>query len=625
MSNHGHEPTTPLSGHSPASAAESTWGQIAATMDPVEETDPLAEADPRAESEPTNADPVNGKPAPPDDRPGTDREQPGQARRTKKTKNPKKSGRKDAKATLPPEPPTLLGSAKAVETMFRNAIRAELDMIALAATKANIMISLNGFIISALMISGAFLFNSSPTFLVPAGVFMISSAASIVFALFAASPQHSSYREGLRAWWNRLRGRREPEAADELNLLIYEERVKLDPDDYWDKMQELLRNRDEIYHQMSQHLYWLGEMASKKFKMLNVAYTVFRWGLLGALATFLIFQGTLWAFPSLTNQRPAPVPNRGISQFVEIYEPSAVQQLPDGRILVVEDEPARAMNLLTIAEDGSLVEDNAADLKLTRSFGRQLNDLEGLSIDGDQIYAITSHSGDAKGKRDPDREQLIRFRIQGSQAGNIATYSGLRDDLTNDPKLAAALTAAGGGEKLDWAALNIEGLAYHHNRLMIGLRDPKAGDYPVIVPLNNPDEVFEGKKPLFGDPAILDLQGGGIRALSYDPVLGAFLIVNEIEDEHGDKVSRMWRWTGNPAIAPELLALPNLINLNNIESIDSVKFGGENRLLIMSDDGDAKKNIPAKYLVLDYDQLPPQGEPVPSQVAADPEPAPTPE
>ena len=52
----------------------------------------------------------------------------------------------------------LLGTNKGVETMFRNAVRSEMELLALAATKANIMISLNGFIVSALMISGAFIF-----------------------------------------------------------------------------------------------------------------------------------------------------------------------------------------------------------------------------------------------------------------------------------------------------------------------------------------------------------------------------------------------------------------------------------------------------------------------------------
>ncbi|MDO5500769.1 MAG: DUF5706 domain-containing protein, partial [Propionibacteriaceae bacterium] len=247
----------------------------------------------------------------------------------------KKKKKKDGGGPPPGAPP--LGSAKAVETMFRNAIRAELDMISLAATKANIMISLNGFIISALMISGAFLFNSNASFLVPAGVFMLTSAGSIVFALFAASPQHASVMAAARHWWDRIRGRQPAEhGGHEGNLLIYEERVKLDPDDYWDQMQDLLRDRDEIYHKMSDHLYWLGEMASQKFKNLNISYSIFRWGLLGSIVTFLVVKGAMWAYPIVAGERETPVAGMGIAEFTDLYEPSAVQQLPDGRILVVE-------------------------------------------------------------------------------------------------------------------------------------------------------------------------------------------------------------------------------------------------------------------------------------------------
>jgi len=79
-------------------------------------------------------------------------------------------------------------SSKSVETMFRNAYRAQLDMIALAATKANIMISLNGVIVSILMVTGGFIYTNQPAFLLPAILFLLTSAISIYFALSAASP-----------------------------------------------------------------------------------------------------------------------------------------------------------------------------------------------------------------------------------------------------------------------------------------------------------------------------------------------------------------------------------------------------------------------------------------------------
>ena len=85
--------------------------------------------------------------------------------------------------------------------MFRNAYRAELDLIALAAMKANIMISLNGFIVSALMISGGFIYASSPLFLAPATFFLFTSAISIYFALLAASPESIGAHQGIINWF----------------------------------------------------------------------------------------------------------------------------------------------------------------------------------------------------------------------------------------------------------------------------------------------------------------------------------------------------------------------------------------------------------------------------------------
>ncbi|MDO5706658.1 MAG: DUF5706 domain-containing protein, partial [Paracoccus sp. (in: a-proteobacteria)] len=285
-----------------------------------------------------------------------------------------------------------LGTSKAVETMFRNAVRSEMDLIALAATKANIMISLNGLIISALMISGAFIFANSTTFLLPAGVFMATAAASIIFALLAASPERAHYARAFMDW-SRALWRREARIGDfqtyldraggvhqgnELNLLIYEDRVRMDPDDYWIRMQTLLRDRDDIYHKMSDQLYWLGLMADRKFKMLNISYTVFRWGLLISVLCFIAVKSAVSLWPA---QQLPQLRNLGISEFRDIYEPSAVQQLPDGRILVVEDEATRALSLMSIGADGALIEDPAGDVRLMRAFGRKLNDLEGLSVD----------------------------------------------------------------------------------------------------------------------------------------------------------------------------------------------------------------------------------------------------
>lgn len=534
--------------------------------------------------------------------------------------DPRPEEKPQEKSAPPASSGKLLGTAKASETMFRNAIRAELDLIQLAATKANIMISLNGFIISALMISGALLFNTSQSFLLPASIFMATAAASIVFALLAASPERMDFFGALWAWARDLRLRkarvrdlrnyvmrgREVRAGEQANLLIYEDRARMTPEDYWLRMQNLLRDREDVYRKMSDQLYWLGQMAHRKFRLLNISYTVFRWGLLASVLAFLGIKTATGLFPSLTGQTAPQLRNLGISAFENIYEPSAVQQLPDGRVLVVEDEASRAFSIMSFADDGALIEDPALNLRITRGFGRKMNDLEGLSVDErDNIYAITSHSKTNKGERNPDREQLIRFQISGSSVGNIRSVTNLRDALEGAADLQAAIEDQT-GLTVDFDRLNIEGLAYYRakQQLMLGLRDPKAGEKSVIVVIENPDDMFEaGAAPRFGTPIVLDLQGGGIRALSYDPVMQSFLIVNEIESSEGQRYSQLWSWIGDPAVAPEQVDLPDIINLNNVESIDSVTVHGEPRLLIMSDEGDEKKKRPARYMMMEYSQI----------------------
>lgn len=514
-----------------------------------------------------------------------------------------------------------LGSAKGIETMFRNAYRAELDMISLAAMKANIMISLNGFIISALMISGAFLIVASPELLIPAGLFMLTSATSIFFALLAASPERVDFIKALGRWWKNMRkGKarirdfrrfflesRESETRKTRNLLIYEDRVRMAPKDYWNNMQDLLNNQEDVYFKMSDQLYWLGQMANRKFKLLNISYMIFRWGLLIAVAVFLLQKVMLSSFPSLSPGTEPRFSNFGISELRDIYEPSAVQQLPDGRILVVEDEAARAFSILTPKADGTLSENPAADLRLIRGARRKLNDLEALTIDdGGQIYAITSHSFNNDNEQIRSREQLLRFKIKGNNISDMVAVTDLRERLQADDALRSDIAERSGG-KFDVDKLNIEGMTLDKRtgHLLLGLRNPRAADYSVILIIENTAEMFNQEAPpVFGKTILLDM-GGGIRALSFDPVLQTFLIVNEVENEAGRKISQLWTWGGRQEDEPEPLTLPGIINLDNVESIDSVTVVGKQKLIIMSDNGSVKKQRPAKYLLLDYSQLEP--------------------
>ena len=539
-------------------------------------------------------------------------------KKAKRKKGKKKNKDKGRSAEAVQE--EVIGTAKGVETMFRNAVRSEMELLALAATKANIMISLNGFIVSALMISGAFIFSSSPEFLIPASTFMITAAASIVFALLSASPDRIGKMQAARAWlkdfvcrratlkdWKTRVSRAETRffGGSQPNILIYEDRVKVQKERYWEMMQEIMGDRKQVYHKMSDHLYWLGLLADKQFKYINLSYAVFRWGLLASLAAFIGVK----TLPSLLT---SPVSNTaelralGINMFNGVYEPSAVQQLPDGKLLIAEDEPNHAFSIISIDKTGRFIEDEALDTRVITGFKRRLSDLEALARDDEGfIYALTSHSRTRKGNRSPDREHLMRFKIQDGNVLGLTSYDNLTQVLETDHKLHDLIRERTKAE-VSFEEINIEGMAFDpvKKRLVLGFRDPEFNNMALVAFISNPKDVFErNAQPEFDEVAILDIDGGGIRSLNYDPVLKNYVIANEVKDENGQKFSQLWTWSGNPTDEPQKISLPNLQHITNVEAVDSITVNGKPQMILMGDEGNASQKITAKYMLVDYSQL----------------------
>ena len=539
-------------------------------------------------------------------------------KKAKRKKGKKKNKDKGRSAEAVQE--EVIGTAKGVETMFRNAVRSEMELLALAATKANIMISLNGFIVSALMISGAFIFSSSPEFLIPASTFMITAAASIVFALLSASPDRIGKMQAARAWlkdfvcrratlkdWKTRVSHAETRffGGSQPNILIYEDRVKVQKERYWEMMQEIMGDRKQVYHKMSDHLYWLGLLADKQFKYINLSYAVFRWGLLASLAAFIGVKTLPSLLASPTNN-VSELRALGINMFNGVYEPSAVQQLPDGRILIAEDEPNHAFSVLSIDKTGHLVEDEALDTRIITGFKRRLNDLEALARDNEGfIYALTSHSRNRKGQRSPDREHLMRFKIQGGDVLGLTSYNNLTQVLESDTKLHDLIRERTKAE-VSFEEINIEGMAFDpvKKRLVLGFRDPEFNNMALVAFISNPKDVFEhNAKPEFDEVAVLDIGGGGIRSLNYDPVLKNYVIANEVKDETGEKFSQLWTWSGNPTDEPHKISLPNLQHITNVEAVDSITVNGKPHMILMGDEGNASQKITAKYMLVDYSQF----------------------
>ncbi|MEZ5613920.1 MAG: hypothetical protein R3E35_01740 [Rhodocyclaceae bacterium] len=289
-----------------------------------------------------------------------------------------------------------------------------------------------------------------------------------------------------------------------------------------------------------------------------------------------------------------------------LYEPSAVQQLTDGRFLVLEDEKARPFSLVTIGPDGTAasVPLRPAPPESAKVF-RKLNDLEGIALcRAGHIYAITSHSRDGDGDEKASRERLLRFRIEGDRVVAPMVSKALKPALlAAHPGLAAAAeirdVKAGGG-------LNIEALDFSPDarRLLIGFRSPLLGNLALVACVENPAAIFDsGEAPrISARLETLDLGGNGIRGMSWFPCLDGYLVI-------GGPVARepvqfqLWFWSGRPGAPARRVTIPGLPGLERAEGICPAVIDGRQWIVVVSDDGNRKEGRFARFLLLEPGQL----------------------
>lgn len=287
-----------------------------------------------------------------------------------------------------------------------------------------------------------------------------------------------------------------------------------------------------------------------------------------------------------------------------LYEPSAIEQLPDGRFLVAEDEKETPFSLLTILPDSS-----TTVVPLTVSAEAdgpgKLDDLEGLATDrGGFVYAITSHSRNSKGEEKKSREKLVRFRIEGNRLVSPHIVSDLRRVLTaRHPVLAraAAITDVKGD-----GGFNIEALEFSADQqnLMIGFRSPLDARQALVAVIRNPAAMFEpGSTPDVAPELIrFDLGGHGLRGMSWIPSLQGYLLISGPVTREQSQF-RLWFWDGKADAKPRRAEVEGLVGFEHAEGVTSAVIEGKPRILIVSDDGSRVEGRPARYLLLAPEQL----------------------
>ncbi|MFD2785055.1 Pycsar system effector family protein [Hymenobacter rubripertinctus] len=201
----------------------------------------------------------------------------------------KKTAKKQKKK-VEEEQGTFAEPKRGIETMFRTMYSNHMKLSDMADKKASMMISLNAVLMSLIITYfGAKLGSKTaalanvgvlrnPIIAVPMGILLATALASVITAILCAQPDVTSFK-----WL-----KRSPQIATNrrVNLLFFGNFSKLSLDDFQSGMTEIMSQRDALYTNMVTDIYYLGDVLTKKYRLLRLSYTIFMVGLILTALSF---------------------------------------------------------------------------------------------------------------------------------------------------------------------------------------------------------------------------------------------------------------------------------------------------------------------------------------------------
>lgn len=176
------------------------------------------------------------------------------------------------------KPKKKLGSVKrGISDMFRTLYRTHLDLSGIADNKSNIMISINGIIISIILASISPGIDKNPWLLIPTALLLISCVCSMIFAVLSARPRISNEKITL-----------EDVRSNKANILFFGNYHTMQREEFVEGLEELMQDSTNLYDNLSRDIYGVGKVLAKKYKLLRFSYDIFMIGLVLSVLSFII-------------------------------------------------------------------------------------------------------------------------------------------------------------------------------------------------------------------------------------------------------------------------------------------------------------------------------------------------
>ena len=166
---------------------------------------------------------------------------------------------------------------RGIETMFRITSGNNQRLSDMADGKAHILITVNSIILSAIISLVLRKLDTNSFIIIPTFMLLTVSVLSIIFSIISTRP---SIPEGIFS---------AGEIADKkVNLLFFGNFYKMKLDDYSAGMQQVMADKDLLYHTLIMDVYSQGVVLGRKYHQLRIAYNIFMFGLILSVLAFVI-------------------------------------------------------------------------------------------------------------------------------------------------------------------------------------------------------------------------------------------------------------------------------------------------------------------------------------------------
>lgn len=166
---------------------------------------------------------------------------------------------------------------RGIETMFRITSGNNQRLSDMADGKAHILITVNSIILSAIISLVLRKLDTNSFIIIPTFMLLTVSVLSIIFSILSTRP---SIPKGIFS--------AEDIVEKKVNLLFFGNFYKMNLDDYTTGMQQVMADKDLLYHTLIMDVYSQGVVLGRKYHQLRVAYNIFMFGLILSVLAFVI-------------------------------------------------------------------------------------------------------------------------------------------------------------------------------------------------------------------------------------------------------------------------------------------------------------------------------------------------